>query len=269
MLRGYVSPSALPLHPERSARPLRGGGWCRASLLACCVVGCVVGCDPRVVVGREGDDDGTWSADHESGDFGQWLGDGTGWDNAEGGGSLEVSTTRAFQGDYSLRASVAPIDGELSMAFVARDVFVEESTLGAWFFLPEAPSAHHLALMKVSAAPDLDRFDVNVHAPAGAPPRLRVYEHGEGWITESAPIELPVARWVHVEVFVRTSAGGEPLLAVLQDGEPVLDVRGQEIVAAAPVSWLVGAAARYVEPSPFELFIDDASVAPGPYPLLP
>ncbi len=265
MLRGYVSSSGLPPHPERSARPRRDDGWCRALLLACFVVSC----EPRVVVGREGNPEGSWAADHESGDLDQWLGDGAGWDNAEGGSSLELSTSLAFQGDYALRASVAPVDGELSMVFVARDVSVEESTLGAWFFLPEVPSTYHLALMKISAAPDVDRFDVNVHAPDGAPPRLRVYEHGEGWITESAPVELPVARWVHVEVFVRTSAAGQPLLAVLQDGEPVLDVRGREIVSAAPVSWLVGAAARYVEPSPFALFIDDASVAPGAHPLLP
>lgn len=265
MLRGYVSPSVPLPSPEASRRRSGTARWCGAILLTCSGVGC----DPRVVVGRDADPDLSWSADHESGDFDQWLGDGSGWDNAEGGSSLELSTSHAHQGNYSLRASVEPLDGELSMAFVARDVHADEGTLGAWFFLPEAPSTYHLALMKISSAPEVDRFDINVHAPEGAAPRLRVYEHDEGWITESAEVELPVARWVHVEVFLRTSATGQPRLAVLQDGEPVLDVGARDTVPAAPLSWLVGAAARYVAPSPYALFIDDASVVPGPHRLLP
>lgn len=265
MLRGYVSPSAP--HPAREATALRRHTAHRCGvLLAVCLS---TACEPRVVVGREPGEDLSWSADHESGDLDQWLGDGAGWGNAEGGSSLEPTTSRAYDGEFSLRAVIDPVEGELSQAFVARDVPVDEGTLGAWFLLPEAPSSYHLALMKVSTAPEVDRFDINVHAPDGAPPRLRVYEHGVGWVTESAAVELPIDRWVRVDVHVRTSATGEPRLVVLQDGEAVLDTNTRATVPAAPLSWMVGAAARYVEPSPYSLFIDGASLTPGPNPLLP
>lgn len=290
----------LPASVSLSARldlVVRWRQW-RAALLATAALGSS-GCDPRVIVGEQpssqppatgggggapreplasggsgGSAGGTqeppepvntlpWAAGHEDGTLDEWLADGFGWANTEGSVTLDVVSERAHGGEQSLLVSIAPPDGELAQVFLAREVPENEATCGAWYFLEESPDAHHLVVMKLSPSAVLDRFDLDIYAPGGVEPRLRVYEHELGWITESAPVPFPVGQWVHVEVSVRTMQSNAPRLTVFQDGQLLFDFDDYETVPAAPFPCMVGAAAQWVAPSPFRVFIDDASVTSG------
>jgi hypothetical protein len=268
---------------ERLDLVLRGRRW-RGALLVTVLLG-GSSCDPKVIVGErpsgeppapggggsagapqepsEPENTLPWAAGHEDGTLDEWVADGFGWSNAEGSTTLEVVSERARGGERSVLVSIAPPDGELAQVFLARDVPEEEATCGAWYLLEETPDANHLVVMKLSSGASLDRFDVDLHAPGGVAPRLRLYEHEVGWITESATVPFPIGRWVHVEVSIRTARGGVPRLTVFQDGELLFDLDGYDTVPAAPFPCMVGAAARWVTPAPFRVFIDDVTVTRG------
>ncbi len=204
-----------------------------------------------------------WLADHDDGTLDEWLGDGSGWQYIEGNATLELSTERAHSGDHALLVSIDTQSGEQTQAVLARDLELEDGRYGAWYFLPEAPTADFWVIMKLSNGRDIDRFDVDIEAPAGGEPHLRLYEHDLGYITDPAPTVVPVGQWFHVEALYRSTAASDGRLVVLQDGVTVLDTGPRSTASDAHVSWIVGSSSRYVAPSPYRLFIDDANVSVG------
>ncbi len=201
-----------------------------------------------------------WSADHDGGTLDEWLVDDSGWRYTQGNGTLTVSQAQAHSGNYSLVATVSTEDGGMHQAVIARDVTLESGRYGAWYFFPEAPNTDYWVVMKLSSTESGDRFDIDVHAPGGVEPRLRLFEHGEDWITEPAALPLPIGRWVHIEALYRSTPNEDGRLIVLQDGEAILDTGPRSTASNARVSFLVGSVSWLIEGGPYSLYIDDASI---------
>jgi hypothetical protein len=129
--------------------------------------------------------------------------------------------------------------------------------------LPEAPRADYWVIMKLSSGSSGDRFDLDIEARAGSEAHLRLFEHPNMWISEPASLAFPIGRWVHVEVLYRSTPNNDGRLAVLQDGELVLDTGPRATASDARVTFYCGSASRSVTPSPFQLFIDDVTISGG------
>jgi hypothetical protein len=201
-----------------------------------------------------------WSADHETASLDQWLGDGDGIQFVQHSGQLELTTERAHSGTHALSATITTDDGELHQAVMGRNLRLREGRYGAWYLLPESPRADYWVILKLSNGPQLDRFDLDIEAHEGAAAHLRLFEHPNTWISEPASIAFPIGRWVHVEVLYRSSPDVDGRLIVLQDDQLVLDSGARVTANDDQVTFYCGSISRSVTPSPFTLFIDDASI---------
>jgi len=201
-----------------------------------------------------------WGADHELASFEEWLGDGQGIRYEQRTGRLELTSERAHSGSHAFTASLTTGDGELHQAMMGRNIQLREGRYGAWFLLPEAPRADYWVIMKLSNGSATDRFDLDIEAREGGGAHLRLFEHPNMWITEPASVELPIGRWVHVEILYRSTPDADGRLLVLQDGEQVLDSSSRPTADDDRVTFYCGSTSRSVTPSPFVLFIDDASI---------
>jgi hypothetical protein len=201
-----------------------------------------------------------WSADHETASFEQWLGDGAGIQYEQRTGQLELTTERAHSGSHAFSAAITTDDGELHQAMMGRNVELREGRYGAWFLLPESPRADYWVILKLSNGPETDRFDLDIEAREGAAAHLRLFEHPDGWISEPASVAFPIGRWVHVEALYRSSPNADGRLLVLQDGQQVLDSGSRFTANDDRVTFYCGSTSRFVAPSPFRLFIDDATI---------
>ena len=207
-----------------------------------------------------------WSADHETASFEQWLSDGEGIQYEQRTGQLELTTERAHSGTHAVRATITTDDGELHQAMLGRNIRLREGRYGAWYLLPESPRAGYWVILKLSNGPQTDRFDLDIEAPEGAAAHLRLFEHPDNWITEPASIAFPIGRWVHVEVLYRSSPNPDGRLLVLQDGQLVLDSGARITASDDLVTFYCGSTSRFVAPSPYSLFIDDASIYADAFP---
>lgn len=201
-----------------------------------------------------------WSAGHEVASFDEWLGDGQGILFEQRSGQLELSSEHTHSGSQAFTATITTGDGQLHQAVMARNIKLREGRYGAWFLLPEAPRADYWVIMKLSNGSTSDRFDLDIEAREGATAHLRLFEHPNTWITEPASVELPIGRWVHIEMLYRSTPNADGRLVVLQDGQQVLDSGPRVTASDDRVTFYCGSTSRSVTPSPFRLFIDDASI---------
>lgn len=217
--------------------------------------------------GAEGEAPGLWSADHETGDFEQWLSDRQGRRFVEGSGELEISQEYARSGSYSLAATLSATDGGAHQAVMGRDLSLAEGRYGAWYFLPVAPQTVAAVIMKLSNGGDVDRYDIDLEATDGDAPRLRLYEHESGgFLPEAATSSFPIGRWVRVEALYRSTPEDDGRVVVLQDGEQVLDSGARPTANDDRVVFFCGISSHRVAPAPFRLFIDDVSITPSAVP---
>jgi hypothetical protein len=202
-----------------------------------------------------------WSAEHEGASFDEWLSDGQGIQFTERVGQLAITSERAHSGAAAFTATITTGNDLLQQAMMGRNVRLFEGRYGAWYLLPEAPRADYWVIMKLSNGSSRDRFDIDIEAKAGGAPHLRLFEHSKDWITEPASVDFPIGRWVHVEALYRSTPDADGRLIVLQDGAPVLDSGPRYTADDDYVTFFCGSTSRSVTPSPFRLFIDDASIA--------
>jgi hypothetical protein len=234
------------------------------ALLSSCARTVTVGHEDELTSAGSGSgDDVLWSADHEVASFEQWLGDGQGIQFTERQGELAITSERAHSGSSAFSATITTGNDLLQQAMMGRNIRLFEGRYGAWYFLPKAPRADYWVIMKLSNGSSKDRFDIDLEAKAGGAVHLRLFEHSKDWITEPAGLDFPIGRWVHVEALYRSTPSANGRLIVLQDGQAVLDSGLRYTADDDYVTFFCGSTSRSVTPSPFRLFIDDASIGPG------
>lgn len=229
-------------------------------------------CARTVTVGREDASsaggeanagEALWSADHDGASFEEWLDDGNGIQFTERQGQLAITSEHAHSGTSAFAATITTGNDQLQQAMMGRNIRLFEGRYGAWYFLPQAPRADYWVIMKLSNGSSLDRFDIDIEAKSSGAAHLRLFEHSKEWITEPASVDFPIGRWVHVEALYRSTPSANGRLIVLQDGEPVLDSGPRYTADDDYVTFFCGSTSRSVMPSPYRLFIDDASIGPG------
>jgi hypothetical protein len=204
-----------------------------------------------------------WSADHETASFSEWLSDGDGIQYEQRSGQLAITSERAHSGTQAFTASITTDGSELQQAMMGRNVNLRDGRYGAWYLLPEAPRADYWVIMKLSNGSATDRFDLDIEARAGEDAHLRLFEHPNMWLTEAAGVAFPIGRWVHVEVLYRSTPDNDGRLVVFQDGAQIFDTGPRATASDDRVTFYCGSASRSVAPSPFRLFIDDATIHGG------
>jgi hypothetical protein len=241
-----------------------GAAFWTSLLLGSCARTVTVGHEDSLTSGGAAtDEDLLWSADHEGSAFDEWLDDGQGIQFTERQGQLALTSERAHSGSSAFTATITTGNDQLQQAMMGRNIRLSEGRYGAWYLLPEAPRADYWVIMKLSNGSSKDRFDIDIEAKAGGGAHLRLFEHTKDWITEPASVDFPIGRWVHVEALYRSTPSSNGRLIVLQDGQPVLDSGPRYTADDDYVTFFCGSTSRSVMPSPFRLFIDDASIGLG------
>jgi hypothetical protein len=71
--------------------------------------------------------------------------------------------------------------------------------------------------------------------------------------------DVPIARWFHVEIFLRTGTDASGEVMVWQDGELTFHANGKNSETAYS-EWMVGAVVDALDSTASQLYIDDAAL---------
>jgi len=244
-------------------------------LVACVALGATA-CGRHVYLGTAADGAGDggsgilWQATFETGDLSEWLSDGNGgiyMDNLAG--APAASQDQAHRGSYSGIATFAPMT-ITSFSYLFRDQpSPPEAYYGAWFFIPSSVqvgswlSLHHFGYHRMASAPETTPlWDFNVYPDTSGNLLAHLYDSTAVANTDQTnPIPVPVAKWVHFEIFYRKAADATGRITIWQDGVQILDHAN---VVTAPTDWVqwdVGGGSNDIAPSPATVYFDDATIS--------
>ncbi len=83
-----------------------------------------------------------------------------------------------------------------------------------------------------------------------------------GSVGQTDPVPIPVGQWVHLEMYLQASAGGDGRIMMWQDGVPIIDFTGPtERVGTERRAWSVNNYGVLHRPSSHTLFVDDALIS--------
>jgi len=223
-----------------------------------------------------------WSTDHETGDLSQWYVDSGGGEFNSGAASSTASRDVARSGRYSAKATiVTPGISGVRLFRWNESHATAEAYYGAWFYFPRnyrAPVWWNIFQFKSrngDAANDAFWSLQVGNRPGGA---MHLYlnwweglsiegpHRGEfgGRSYDQAVLDIPVAQWTHLEVFLRQSATFDGQVIVWQDAVELFNVRDVRTRYPAPNGaneWSVNNYGDSITPSPTTIYIDDAVIS--------
>jgi hypothetical protein len=226
-----------------------------------------------------------WMADHETGNLSQWRGP-TGGGPHDSGLCIRppdgVSTVQPHTGRYALRATINTTYGTAACrTFREEEVRTGQTYYyGAWFYFPSR--------LKVGSFLNLMQFKANQSGKIGMFWKLDTRNRPNGnmymiliWkgpidgprpgdgirtrIYQQTLADLPVAQWVHLEVFLRQSEQYDGRITVWQNGVQVFDQ--DQVRTRFPSSfqsWSVNHYGQALKPAKSSAFIDDVTVSTVP-----
>ena len=232
-----------------------------------------VGCSGRSM--SFGDDpDVLWWTDHESENLSGWTG-GVGPDGGGPGGFTIMggSTVRVVQGiarsghwallvtdlspnsrDYPLAARNGPLPLEMYCS--------------AWYYIPLQlhPKTYWWFMLFRSRHPPYDdqsfrdevRLSFTTRPDGTMGSVLQSPEWGD--VQPLVDREIPVGRWFHIEVFLRTATDASGQVMVWQDGELTFQASGQTSQTTY-TEWMVGGVVDSLTTPASQLYIDDAAIS--------
>src|SRR5262245_9395108 len=242
------------------------------SMLAACVVLGATACGRHVYLGSLGDG-GTgilWQATFETGDLSEWLSDGNGgvyMDNLAG--APGPTQDAAHRGGYGGIATFAPIT-VTSFSYLFREQpSPPEAYYGAWLFIPASLQVgswlsllhfgHHRTATVSETTP---LWDFNVYPGTDGSLIAHVYDATAMVnLEQTNPMPVPVARWVHFEIFFRKAADATGRITIWQDGVQILDLVNLVTAPTEWVQWAVGGGSNDIAPSPATVYLDDATIS--------
>ena len=214
-----------------------------------------------------------WSADMETGDLSQWALPGELLAADQGGGvydersgSVSVTDRVAHGGRYSIEMTINDGGGTDQAVRIFR--WYEnpvQAYYSVWYLFPQSytPARWWNVMQFKSKAPyPKDTLWVlNVgNRPSGEMYfYLYDWQQCEGY--NQTVRDIPVGRWVHVEVLYRRSATKSGRVAVWQDGVLLFDQDGVQTTTAGDVQWSVDNYTDQISPSPATIYADDAAIS--------
>jgi hypothetical protein len=219
-----------------------------------------------------------WWTDHETGDLSDWIGkSGGGGFVLNDGPEAQVVEGIARSGRHALLINddsptqrVYPLvarNGPLPLGIYA----------SAWYYVPEAlhPTSYWWFVLYRSRHPPYDSqsFRDEIHLSFTSRPDGTMGSTLEteelGTIAPLVEREIPVARWFHVETYLRATDGTDGEFKVWQDGELTYQVAGK-MMETTWAEWMTGGVVDGLTSEASELYIDDAALSQrrlGPLPL--
>ncbi len=225
-----------------------------------------------------------WSAGMEHGTLNEWTGDGGGGPFTEKNGVSvtpgngiwnEVSQEQSRSGRQSVKLGITTTQGaSLGQSSLWR--WKEPMVLGAsgvylsaWLYLPSRYTAQNSGWLNL--------FQTHTHTASGTKPNtpslfIRNRPTGEmflnlqnrvtgtwPWRTFDSAINVPVAQWFNIEMYVLHRADNSGRIVVWQDGVRIFNVTGQTGLAGANPGyhWGVNAYGAGMTPSPVVIYVDD------------
>lgn len=148
---------------------------------------------------------------------------------------------------------------------VRQGVLPNEAYYGAWYFVPERPTNGalwnllHFQRSDGSAMPGL--WDVSLINGTGSTLEAILFEF-QGARTHRAakPLPVPIAQWVHFELYWKRASDGSGSVALIQDGERSIEATGIRTDDLGAVQWYVGNLATSLTPSRSTLYVDDVTI---------
>ena len=230
-------------------------------------------CERQVHLGDIGDGAAAvlWSSTFEVGDLSEWSKDGHGgafFDNATAGPS--ATSEVAHRGRFAGMATVTTMPGTTSISYLFRNQpSVPEAYYSAWFYIPTSFAVKTwLSLIHFNGSRSGDGSDLSALWDLNLYPRLdgslvaHLYDYvAQTNLEQTVPAPVPVARWVHFEVFIRKAADATGDIAVWQDGVSILDNRNVVTAANDWLQWDVGGSSDDVTPPRAVVYVDDAAIS--------
>jgi hypothetical protein len=225
-----------------------------------------------------------WSADHETGDLSQWhVGDGGGEFNS-GEATSSASLDVAHTGRYSAKATITtphmPNASGVSLFRLNESRTHPEACYSVWYYFPQryvVPVWWNIFSFRSrngTAAND-GFWELQIgNRPGGAmhlyltwwgPPLEgpRPGETGLRHFSQSLK-DVPVGRWMHVEVDLRQSSGFDGQIIVRQDDVELFNMNNVRTRYPAPNGaneWSVNNYSDIITPTPTTVYIDDAVIS--------
>jgi hypothetical protein len=214
-----------------------------------------------------------WSADMETGDLSQWALPGSPRASNEGGGvydvqsgSVSVTDTVAHSGRYSLEMT---IDNGAGAAQAARIFRWHENPVMAyysiWYLFPQTYTpAQWWNVMQFKSKATYPRdtlWELNVGNRPGGEMYFYLFDWQQRISHDQTVGDIPVGRWVHVEVLYRRSTTKNGRITVWQDGVPLFDLRNVQTATSGDVQWSVDNYTDQISPGPATIYADDAMIS--------
>jgi hypothetical protein len=226
-----------------------------------------------------------WFADHEEGNLSDWYTPSGGGEFNSGSGVSTASTDFAHGGLYSAKATIStpPSPSAVRLFRWAESRVNPEAYYSAWFYFPRiyTPSWWFIDQFKSRRCSTCDpdpfwfvqvgnRSNGNMYArlvwwygpwPGGTEEGPHAGEFG-GRTYEQTIMDLPTNQWVHIEIFLRQSAGFDGQIIVWQDGVEIFNQNN--VKTRYPYmgdEWSPGSCAGSISPSPATIYIDDAAIS--------
>jgi hypothetical protein len=223
-----------------------------------------------------------WSADHETGDLSQWYtGDGGGEFNS-GAASSTVSQDVAHSGRFSMKGTIAtPGASGVRLFRWSESRAHREARYSAWFYFPRTyrPQSwwNIFQFKSRNGSTENDPFwFLQIGNRAGGAMYLFL-NWWEGLAIEGphrgqfggrrfmqGMKDVPVARWTHIEIFLRQSSDFDGQIIVWQDGVELFNVANVRTRYPAPNGaneWSIANYSDGITPSPTTLYVDDAVIS--------
>jgi len=229
-----------------------------------------------------------WTADHETGNLSQWS-QGTSKISEQDSGTCSrppngVSTDVARSGKYSMKMTIdSTVQGSGCRQFRYPEILSGQPFYySAWLYYPQNWKVNgHTNIFQFKSKPfSGDQSDplwavrtqnrsngnmfyvlswkgstYNIAGPqSGNPEQDKVYSQSN--------MDIPVAKWTHLEVYLRQSSQFTGQITVWQDGVLLFDINNiRTKYPDADNRWSVNNYGLDITPNPVVLYVDDAAVS--------
>jgi hypothetical protein len=244
----------------RKARQ-RFAAWALCSLIVC-------GCRAPLDVGSSV----LWATNHESGTIADWT-------DADGGGLLpdttnslvEISDSFAHSGRYALKLTDKGASDSDGPGVFREITSPPDLYYSAWYYVPRTYVTNsQWTIQQFRSRSDADPnvvgkwHDLNLRTLPGGQVLLYIYSHNMNYLQASLanpPAFVLVETWFQLESLYRPRTDETGLLKVWLDDRLVYDLEGRVTAGSNDVQWGPCNIAEDVQPTPPEIYVDDAAIS--------
>ncbi|HVX29330.1 MAG TPA: heparin lyase I family protein, partial [Nitrolancea sp.] len=203
-----------------------------------------------------------WSADNETGNLDQWTVGQYGEAAFNSGtGDVTPSTDVAHSGKTSLKMAITDANGSSQAARIFRwndpegNALPESAYYSVWYYFPEKYTpAEWWNVMQFKSRTSASSVDpmwvLNVGNRANGNMYFYLWDamHKRSYDAATA-LDLPVAQWMHIEVYFRRSTGASGQITIWQDGVKLFDLDQIQTTTADNQQWSLSNYTDNITPS--------------------